>query len=395
MPVAPPSPLRVRRRRVPERWRVDSTTLAAVVVSVLFALALLAVFTLSSTMLTRIGIGVLIALALDPLVDSLERRLPGRRGTAVAVVGVAVLGVAALLVLVLGPQAVEQVRLFSHQLPETIDQLGKLPLVGGWVRDQDLSTKAQRWIDDLPERFTDQRLAESAGTLVSGVVSVATVVVVSISVLIDGENLIGRVRRLIAPAHRRQADEVGRVVYRTIGRYVGGSVTVALLMGMYVLTVGLDPRRAARPAGGDLGDDHRPHPAGRWLPRRVVLRAPRPDQGVPTAIVAGGLFVVYMNIENHVIQPAIVGRSVNLTAPTTMVAAFVGGAVAGVPGALVATPLAGAAKQLFLEMRGRAAPEPLIDRRPGAVVRARNHVRSLLPRRRRDDAPPTDRPDAT
>ena len=204
MPVAPPSPLRVRRRRVAERWRVDGTTLAAVIVSVLFALALLAVFTLSSTMLTRIGIGVLIALALDPLVDSLERRLPGRRGTAVAVVGVAVLGVAALLVLVLGPQAVEQARQFSHQLPDTIDQLGKLPLVGGWVQDQDLSTKAQRWIDDLPDRFTDQRLAESAGTLVSGVVSVATVVVVSISVLIDGENLIGRVRRLIAPTHRRR-----------------------------------------------------------------------------------------------------------------------------------------------------------------------------------------------
>ena len=51
-----------------------------------------------------------------------------------------------------------------------------------------------------------------------------------------------------------------------------------------------------------------------------------------------------MNLENHLIQPAIVGRSVDLTPPTTMVAAFVGGAIAGVPGALVATPFVGAAK---------------------------------------------------
>ena len=138
VPVAPPSPLRVRRRRVPERWRLDTTTLAAVVVSVLFSLALLAVFTLSSTMLTRIGVGVLIALALDPLVGSLERRLPGQRGTAVAVVGLAVLGVAALLVLVLGPQAVEQARQFSQQLPDTIDQLEQLPLVGGGLHDEDI-----------------------------------------------------------------------------------------------------------------------------------------------------------------------------------------------------------------------------------------------------------------
>ena len=364
-------------------------------VSVLFALALLAVFTLSSTMLTRIGVGVLIALALDPLVGSLERRLPGQRGTAVAVVGLAVLGVAALLVLVLGPQAVAQARQFSHQLPDTIDQLGKLPLVGGWVQDQDLSTKAQRWLDELPDRFTDQRLAESAGTLVSGVVSVATVVVVSISVLIDGENLIGRARRLIAPARRHQADEVGRVVYRTIGRYVGGSLTVALMMGLYVLTVGLILGVPLAPLAAiwAMITDLIPQVGGFLGGSFFVLLAV--SQGVPTAIVAGGLFVLYMNIENHIIQPAIVGRAVDLTAPTTMVAAFIGGAIAGVPGALVATPLAGAAKQLFLEMRGRAAPEPLIDRRPGTAVRVRNHVRSLMPRRRRGDAPPTDRPDAT
>ena len=77
---------------------------------------------------------------------------------------------------------------------------------------------------------------------------------------------------------RRPTRSVG-VVYRTLGRYFGGSITVAVLMGLYVLALGLDPRRAARPAGGGLGDDHRPHPAGRRLPRRVVLRAARRDPG--------------------------------------------------------------------------------------------------------------------
>ena len=61
-----------------------------------------------------------------------------------------------------------------------------------------------------------------------------------------------------------------------------------------------------------------------------------------------------MNIENHLIQPAIVGRSVDLTPPTTMVAAFVGGAIAGIPGALVATPLVGAVKAIYMEARGMA-----------------------------------------
>ena len=77
-----------------------------------------------------------------------------------------------------------------------------------------------------------------------------------------------------------------------------------------------------------------------------------------------------MNVENHVIQPAIVGRSVDLTPPTTMVAAFVGGAVLGVPGALVATPMVGAAKAIYLEARGRAKPEP--EHRAGFLDRLRN-----------------------
>ena len=91
----------------------------------------------------------------------------------------------------------------------------------------------------------------------------------------------------------------------------------------------------------------------------VVFVALALTESVPTALIAGGLFVTYMTFENHVIQPAIVGRSVDLTPPTTMVAAFVGGAVAGVPGALLATPLVGAAKQLILEARGRRPTLPL------------------------------------
>ena len=57
-----------------------------------------------------------------------------------------------------------------------------------------------------------------------------------------------------------------------------------------------------------------------------------------------------------------------------MVAAFVGAAVAGVPGALVATPLIGAAKAIYLEARGMGKPEP--ERRVGG------RLRHLLDRRK-------------
>lgn len=355
------------------RVRFDWRSFAWVVVAVLGALAVLALVRNTTTMLTRIGIGVLVALALDPLVDKLQERSGMRRGFAVAIVAAGILGLATLLVLVLGPRAVDEARQFSEQLPETLDELEELPLIGGQIRDNDLATRVQEWVRELPERITDDRIAEVASTLVSGIASVVIVTVLAIAVLIDGENLLHRFRRLL-PEHRRaQADAIGGIAYRTLGRYFGGSITVAILMGLYVLTlclllgIPLAPLAALwamltsliPQIGGFLG--------GSFL---VLLAA---TEGVVPALVAGGAFVLYMNVENHVIQPAIVGRSVDLTPPTTMVAAFVGAAVAGVPGALVATPFVGAVKAVYLEARGEAKHDD--DERAGFVDRVKGLFR--------------------
>jgi len=334
------------------RLQLDWRTFAYLVVAMLVALAALGLFRQTTTMLTRIGIGVLIALALDPLADAGQRRFSTRRGVAVGVVAVGVLGLASALIGVLGPQAVDQARRFSDELPATLDELEELPLVGGWLHGNQFADRAQEWIRDLPDRLTDERLASAASTLVSGVVSIAIVVIVTVAVLVDGEDLIGRFRRLL-PTHRRnQADEVGRVLYETLGRYFGGSITVAALMGLFVLAVGLVLSVPLAPlaAAWAMLTDLIPQVGGFLGGSFFVLLAV--TESAMTGVIAGALFVAYMNIENHVIQPAIVGRSVDLVAPTTMVAAFAGGAIAGVPGALVATPLVGTVKALYLGARG-------------------------------------------
>ncbi len=340
------------------RLRLDWRTFVWIVLAVAGALTLLALVRNTTTMLTRIGIGVLVALALDPLVGAVQRRWRLRRGFAVAIVALGVIALATLLILVLAPRAVQEARQFSDQLPQTVDQLEDLPLVGGWLRDNDAATKVEDWVRELPEHFTDERVGELASSLVSGIASTTMVVVLAIAALIDGENLLARFRRLLPPSRRAQADAVGGVVYRTLGRYFGGSITVAILMGLWVLTLGLILGIPLAPLAAiwAMLTDLIPQVGGFLGGAFFVLLAL--TQGVTPALVAAAGFIVYMSIENHVIQPAIVGRSVDLTPPTTMVAAFVGGALAGIPGALVATPLVGAAKAIYLEARGRAKPEP-------------------------------------
>ena len=380
-----------------ERWRLDWRSFAYIVIAVVTAFAVIATLSHSQTMLTRISIGILIALALDPVVSAFERKLHGRRGIAAAIVALLVLGAAGLLVGVLGPRAVSEVRQFSAQFPETVGDLERLPVVGGWIEDQNVRARAEEWVSELPEQFTDERLESTARRLVTGLASIAIVTVVAISVLIDGENLVRRFRRLLRPTRRAQADEVGRVVYRTIGRYIGGSVTVAVMMGLYVMTVGLILGVPLIPLAAiwAMLTDLIPQVGGFLGGAFFVLLAA--TESVPVALTAAVLFVVYMNLENHIIQPAIVGKSVDLTPPTTMVAAFVGGAVGGIPGALVATPLVGAAKQLILEARGRRAPEPPIDEHVGVVTRVRQQITELLPGDSSDesDAPGEDSSETT
>ena len=102
-------------------------------------------------------------------------------------------------------------------------------------------------------------------------------------------------------------------------------------MGLYVLTLGLVLGVPLAPLAAlwAMLTDLIPQVGGFLGGSFFVLLAL--TQGVTTALIAAVAFVLYMNLENHVIQPAIVGRSVDLTPPTTMVAAFVGGAVIGRP----------------------------------------------------------------
>jgi hypothetical protein len=78
-------------------------------------------------------------------------------------------------------------------------------------------------------------------------------------------------------------------------------------------------------------------------------------------MLCAGFFVLYLQFENHILGPLIVGRSVKLSPPATMTAALIGVSAGGVVGALLAVPVVASAKVVYLELR-RPPPEPHLDR---------------------------------
>jgi predicted PurR-regulated permease PerM len=345
------------------------------------ASALWAIVTIAPDMVTKVAVGLVLGLALSPVAGAVQRRWRVGRGTAALIVGG---GLAVLLtgvVLLVAPPAVRQARAFSHQVPDTVRELYSWPVVGPRLRRADAVEKVNRAIDDLPAKVDDKTLADLGQRLLGGAFSAVVVVITALGVLIDGEVMVRRIRAVVPPARQPQADEVGRIVYRSFGSYFAGSLLVAVLNGMVVLTTGLVLGVPLAPIAGlwSMLTNFIPQIGGFLGGGFFVLLALTKSPG--TALIAAVVFLGYQQFENNVVQPAVVGQAVNLTPLATMLAALVGGAAAGLPGALVATPLMGAAKALYLDQRGELPPPrdaALTRRIKRRVARARERAASVV-----------------
>lgn len=309
--------------------------------------------------LTKVAIGGIVALALDPLVVAIRRRLGWRRANAVALVFAVVAGLFASLLAVMGPPAIRQARQFTNELPETVREMYGFPVVGPRLQEAHAADRVAEWAAELPARVDEDTITRVVEGLVGGVATMATILLVAVAVLIDGDALVRRVRRLLPPSRRHAADRAGRIFYQVVARYFAGSLLVAGIAGVYVLALGLAFGVPLAPLAAIwvFLTDLIPQVGGFLGGAVFVVLAV--TQSVTVGIIAAVLFVAYLQVENHVIQPAIVGERVDLSPPTTMLAALTGGAAAGVPGALIATPLVGTVKRLYLEYRRTgAAGEP-------------------------------------
>jgi predicted PurR-regulated permease PerM len=143
-----------------------------------------------------------------------------------------------------------------------------------------------------------------------------------------------------------------RDVYRTVGGYVSGNLLISLIAGV---SSGIVLWIAGVPYAAALGLlvallDLIPL-AGATIAAIIVVLVAIAAADTTAAIVVGVFFIVYQQIENHVIQPLVYGRTVQLSPLAVLVSVLVGAQIAGVLGALAAIPIAGTIQVLLLEWR--------------------------------------------
>jgi predicted PurR-regulated permease PerM len=334
------------------RAELDPRSVAVFVAALVALMSLIGLVRAAGRPLTWIGVGTLLALALDPLVSRLEGRV-GRRSIAVGTVLAGFLVALFALVALFGPPAAKQARDLSKDLPAVVDDLGNLPLIGHQLRDADVSDKVQQFLDDLPKRLNgDSTPIKNAGrSVLGGALAAVATLLVAITLLLDGSRLLRRLRRLVPEQHRGLADRIGSLAYRTVGQYFAGSVLVAACAGVAVTTVALILGVPLAPLLGawTMVFNMVPQIGGAVSAVPFVVLGFTQGAGVGVACLI--FFLIYQQFENNLLSPLIVGKTVDLSPPATMTAALVGVSAAGVVGALVAVPLLGTAKAIYLELR--------------------------------------------
>jgi predicted PurR-regulated permease PerM len=348
-----------------ERWVHFRPRTVLVVIGILVASFItLKILWISRHVLSWVFISVFLALALNPAVDRLERRL-GRRGAAAGVVFLGAIAAIALIGWLLVPTLVDQVNNFAHKVPDYLDDLTKGRGRLGFLQEKyHLVDKARKALREggASKLFglSGTALAVAAG-VINAVLATVTIAFMTFFMLLEGPNWIDRFFSLLRPDARKRWRAVGHDIYRTVGGYVSGNLLISLIAGSLtaiVLSVMGVPYAIA--LGLIVGILDLIPLAGATI-AAIIVGAVAFLHSIPAGIVVVVFFIVYQQVENHILQPVVYGRTVQLSPLVVLISVLIGAELAGVLGALAAIPVAGALQVVFLDWLRHRRAEPVTE----------------------------------
>jgi predicted PurR-regulated permease PerM len=314
-----------------------------------------------------------IALLLNPIVVLLQRWKIKRRGFAVAIVTalsvIAFIGLAALF----GYPLVNGITHLTHKLPTYVQQVehGK-----GALGRLSRRYHVQQWVDkNLVPKLSSfaKNISKPALTLGKAAVSLLfalfVIFVLVLLLLLEGPKLRRGLLGMMQPERAAQVWRISGEVSRSVTGFMLGNFITSLIAGVVVLItlmiLGV-PFALLWALWVALFD---------FLPMIGGAVA-----GIPTAafalthsfssfIVFAIVFFTYTQVENHVLNPIVMSRTVRINPLLVLIAILVGanvgdlvgGFFGGFVGTLLAIPLAGAIQVVVREVWQSTSPEAQLE----------------------------------
>ncbi len=295
-----------------------------------------------------------IAYALDPIVDWLERRRVPRAFGAAVVMLVLVAGVTMVLAVAI-PLFIEELRDASRDLPSQLETLQKQfePWVNARFKTKLPHTFADwvKWTRELIERMQGQpsagglSLVSSAvfGTLgyVAALAGALIIPVFALYLLIDFDSIVARSATLVPRRWSTPVSETFAEIHTMLGGYLRGQLTANLVLAvLYAAGLRWVDIRLAVPIGVLTGMLAFVPYVGFGLGVLLATAMAVLDMQHPGRVLGVlGVMLGVQLLDGLVITPRIVGRSVGLSALEVLLALAVAGTLFGFVGVLFAVPL--------------------------------------------------------
>jgi predicted PurR-regulated permease PerM len=317
-------------------------------------------------------LATLIVFMLNPLVTRLERRGVNRiLGTMLAYV--LALGIVVLAVIITVPYVSRQIDNFSDEWPEfreqTVDSINNFAdeindrfgleinttqvscLLGADDITGDGDVPSHERCDEVVEDFRDQ-IGEQAGNFTEigrGVLEVLLILVIApliaLYLLIDLPQLRRDVSNLIPESHRDEVSDIAAKVARAVGGFLKGQLFVAFTVGVLSAfgfwIIGLPFWLVI---GAIAGFFNLVPLIGPFIGGGIGFLVGTLSDGIGLGLKAALVELLVQQLDNHVISPNIMKRTVQLHPTTVMLALLAGGAIAGFWGVFLGVPVVATVK---------------------------------------------------
>ncbi|NBO16660.1 MAG: AI-2E family transporter [Actinobacteria bacterium] len=312
----------------------------------LLAFTVLQALASASAVFILIVISLFLAAGLNPAVLFFQNRGLNRGASVGAVMGLVLIFVGVFIAIAV-PPLIDQGNQLINNAPQLVKDLNNNALINDLNARYGIVDSLQNKIDSV---IKDGQFAITAfggvigvgKAVVSGLVSALTILVLTLYFLASLPQVVNIGLRFISASRRDRVSKLVNAIIIRVGAFVGGQAIIAALAALFILIMGLI---ISMPYSGPLAMvvlicGFIPligHFIGMGIVTLVSL-----TKSPTTAIIALSAYIIYVQIENYVITPKIMRKSLAIPGLVTIIAALLGTSLLGLIGGLLAVPIAAA-----------------------------------------------------
>ncbi len=303
-------------------------------------------------LLVMLFAAVVVASAIRPVADFLQRyRLP-RAGSVLLVYALVLLLFSSVVTLMIPPLTEQTVQL-AHALPQLFDRLGAAGMTA-FAGDGDVLASLQRILVGAGDNLANvgANILQRTRTLFSGAFTVLFVFVIALYLVVDRDALNKPFRLVVPSVHLAYTERVIDRAQRYIGRWVVAQLSLAVIIGVvvsvpYALVLGL--LAGAFEVVPVIG------PIAAAVPAVLIGFSQSWLLGLGVLL----FYVLVQQAENNLLIPIVMRKATGLNPLITILAVLLGARLGGIVGVILAVPAAVVLSTIFTDMVGRSAEQEL------------------------------------